>query len=107
MRVSHSRTTDDRSEQRLRTLNDAKDRIVHRTRRERNILYFNPWNMDADVGDYMITIDGEAYRLEESSGWARRTSGELYPRTIRKSGYKATIEKDENGENILVWVKNE
>jgi len=60
------------------------DRIRYRRRRTTRVLTYNPWNFDAEVGDLMVdSVDGALYRLEESSGWGKRTSGDLTPRRIK------------------------
>lgn len=75
------------------------ERIVSRSKAR--ILGWNPWNQNTEPGDIMVDESaGKAYRLETGSGFFKRTRGELYPREIKKPGYRAVIE---NGK--LIWVR--
>jgi len=52
-------------------------------RRKGVVLGYNPWNMDAEPGDYMVDLDGRVCRLEESTGRNKRDAGELTPRWLK------------------------
>jgi len=58
--------------------------LIRRYRRKRSakVFPYNPWNTETEPGDLMVSCSGMLYRLEESSGWGKRQSGVLTPRTI-------------------------
>jgi hypothetical protein len=62
-------------------------------RKKGNVYGYNPRNFDAEVGDYMVTYDGQLLRLEESTGRNKSAIGELTPRRIKppRSGWLAVI----------------
>ena len=55
---------------------------------------FNAWNMDLEVGDYIVDHNGILYRLTESKGRNKAASGELTPKNITPNGKRA-IKVDE------------
>ena len=81
------------------------DSLVGRYRRRRsaNVLPYDPWNQEAMPGDLMVDLfTGKLHRLEQSSGWGKRMSGDLTPREILPpaEGLKAIIKDDE-----IWWMK--
>ena len=75
----------------------------YRRRRSAKVLHFNQWNQEAEQGDLMVdSTNGKLYRLEQSSGWGKRMSGELTPREIPPpyDGLIACIKDDE-----VWWIK--
>ena len=85
------------------------DRIVYKTRGNTRIHYLT-WEGDFDfnwgdiavqpMGD--IKTPGEVFRLVDSRS---EGMGSTYAQPLRKEGYLGIIEQDEEGENILVWIK--
>ena len=65
------------------------------------ILRFNPWNFDAEPGDKMIDHNGVAYLLRQSTGWGKRSVGELTHHRIKPPhpDAKAVIRGDQ-----MWWV---
>lgn len=62
--------------------------------RKGRCLRFNPWNQDAEAGDYMVAFNGLVFRLEESSSWYKRAAGELTVREVNPPpGYSKAILK--------------
>jgi len=59
-------------------------------------LPYNPWNQDAEAGDRMVG-DGVVFLLTESSGWGKRSAGELSARRIKPpvEGAQAVLEDSE------------
>ena len=51
--------------------------------RKGKVLPYNERNFDAEPGDKMFDNQGRLFRLEESSSFFKRASGELYPRLIK------------------------
>ena len=78
----------------------ASKRIRYRKRKKTRVLQWNPKNWDAEPGDLMVQMGyGRLYRLEAATNPGAAT-GELYPREIKRAGYR--IEWHEDGE--LYWV---
>lgn len=50
---------------------------------------YNPWNQDAEAGDYMVGLNGDVWRLVVSNGWGKRSAGELSMRRVKPpAGFK-------------------
>jgi hypothetical protein len=69
--------------------------------RKGRCLAYDPWNQDAEPGDYMVDAAGRVFRLTESEGRNRRDAGELSMRRIAPpAGYtKATLQ-----DGRITWV---
>lgn len=49
----------------------------------------NDWNFELEAGERVFERRGESavmYDLQESTGWNKRTAGELTPRLVKKNG---------------------
>lgn len=84
---------------------NSLDGLVGRYRRRRSakVLRYDPCNQEAMPGDLMVDLfTGKLYRLEQSSGWGKRMSGDLTPREIPPptDGLIACIK-----DNEIWWMK--
>jgi len=69
--------------------------------RKGRCLPYNPWNQDAESGDYMVDCSGRCFRLEESRGQNRRDACELAMRMIKPpAGYSKAVLRDKH----IFWV---
>ena len=78
--------------------------------RKGKVLGYNPHNHDIEVGDKLVNVDnGELYRAEESFGRVKRTSGELYARTIKPPhpGARAVLVPKDGGGFEAFWEWDE
>jgi len=58
-----------------------------------------------ESGDILVAEGtGRAFRLQVPTGMWSRGMGELYPKEIKKLGYRAIAEGDKNGELTMYWV---
>ena len=70
--------------------------------RKGQCLPYNPWNLKAEPGDYMVDIHGVVWRLEESSGRDKRDLGDLTPRRIKPHrGFSNAVLRD----GKIYWLR--
>ena len=76
----------------------------YRKRKKAKVWHFTSRNWEVEPGDLMVHMQGDLFRLEESSGWGKRCAGELYPRKIKPPpGYdRATIKDGE-----VYWTREQ
>lgn len=65
------------------------------------VMKYNPWNHDAEPGDIMVA-EGRAWRLYETPG-RNAKAGILSMRELKKAGYRAT--KELENEKELIWLR--
>lgn len=74
-------------------------------RRTRNrVLPYDPWNMNAEVGDIMVDAMGQAFYLRKSRGRDKAAAGELTPVQFKRRGYIAGIHVEANEPHSFYWI---
>ena len=81
----------------------AKSKVYRK--RGGRVLDYDPWNFDAEVGDFMIDTVGRLYRLEESRGRDKAMSGDLTPRRIKPPHPTATATCGTDGLIRWCWLE--
>jgi hypothetical protein len=72
-------------------------------RRGGRVLGWNPWNHDAEVGDFMIDSSGRLWRLGQSRGRNKRDAGDLTPIQIKPPFLDARAYHDKR-DDAIYWT---